>query len=87
MCLRAGDFVGGLFVGALKTQLNVIETRLDELVEPRLVEGESGSDEADVESGPAGGADEINKIGAGERLATGEIDLENACFGGFAENT
>jgi len=86
LCMRfsAGDFVGELFVRALKTELKVVETRLDEIVEPRLIERESGSDEVHVEPGMAGGADEIYKIGAGERLATGKINLENARIGGFA---
>src|SRR6266576_3386287 len=87
VCFRAGDFIGGLFGSALKAQLNVIETRFDELVEPRFVEGESGGDEADVQSGPAGGTDEIRNIGAGQRLTSGEINLENARLGGLAEHT
>src|SRR5258705_4955709 len=76
VCFRAGDFIGGLFGSALKTQLNVIETRLDELVEPRFVEGESRSNEADIEPGSAGGADEIHNIGAGQRLASRGIQPE-----------
>jgi hypothetical protein len=65
--------------------LNVIETRLNELVEPRLVEGKSRCDEADVESGPPGSTNEIHNIGAGQRLASGEINLKYARFGCLAE--
>ncbi len=83
---RAGEFIGGFFGSALKTQLNMIEARLDDLVEPRFVEGNPGGDEVDVQSGLAGGADEFHNIGAGQRLAAGKINLQNSRFGGFAEH-
>src|SRR5580700_8113958 len=87
MCFRAGDFIGRLFAGALKTQLNMIETRLNELVKPRLVKGHPGSNEIDIEPGLAGGTDKVQNIGAGQRLSACKIDLENTRFDRFAKHT
>ena len=83
---RARDFIGRPFVGALKTQLHVIETRFDEPVEPRLVQRKPGRNHADIESCPASCTHQLLKIGAGQRLATGEINLQDARFAGFAEH-
>ena len=74
----AGDFVGGVGVGALKAELDVIEAGFDELREFCFVEREAGGDEVDVEAGGAGGFDEIEDVGAGERFAAGEVGLEDA---------
>ena len=83
---RAGDFVGGFFAGALKAQLKMIEASFDESCEARFVERQAGSDEIDVEAGGAGGADEIEDVGASEGFAAGEIGLQNAESGGFTED-
>ena len=69
---------------ALKAELEVIEAGFDESVESRFVERQAGGDEVDVEAGGAGGADEIEDVGACEGFAAGEIGLEDAEFGGFA---
>ena len=51
-----------------------------------LVEREAGGDEVDVEAGGAGGFDEIEDVGAGERFSAGEVDLENAELRGLLED-
>src|SRR5882672_1632645 len=44
------DVFGDAFRSSLKTQLKMVETGSDEGIEPRFVERQAGSDEADVES-------------------------------------
>ncbi len=65
----------------------MIETGLHEPFKLRFVERKAGSDEIDVEAGVTRGADEINDVGASQRFAAGEICLEYARLGGFAEDT
>jgi hypothetical protein len=67
--------------------LEVVEAGGDERCEPGFFERQAGSDEIDVETRGAGGADEIDDVGAGERLAAGEIDLKDAGFGGLLEDS
>jgi len=83
----AGDFLGDVFLSALKAELEVIEARFRQRGEFGFVERQAGGDEIDVEAGGAGGADEIDDVGASERFAAGEIGLEDAERGGFAEDT
>src|SRR5882762_3701852 len=61
----------------------MIEARFHEGGEFRLVEWKAAGDEADVEAGDAGGVDEFDDVGAGQRFATGEIDLQDAGLGRF----
>lgn len=82
----SGDFVGDFFAGALEAELKMVETGFNQRGKFWLVEGQAGSDEVDVKAGGASGADEIKDVGAGERLAAGEIGLEDAYFGGFLED-
>ena len=82
----AGDFVGGVFVGALEAELEVVEAGFDELRELWFVEGEAGADQIYVEAGGAGGADQVEDVGAGEWFAAGEVGLEDAELGGFLED-
>ena len=82
----AGDFVGGFFAGALEAELNVIEPGGYQRGEFCFIEREAGGDEVDVEAGGTGGADEFDDIGTGERLAAGEVGLEDAELGGFVED-
>jgi hypothetical protein len=74
----SGDFVGGLFACALKAQLKMIESGLDESFEARFIERQAGANEIYVEAGSARGADEIEDVRAGEGFAAGEIGLKNA---------
>jgi len=83
----AGDFVGGVLAGSLKTELDVVEAGFDERGEFCFVQRKAGSDEVDVEAGGAGSADEIDDVRSRERLAAREIGLEDAGFRSFSENT
>lgn len=83
---RAGKFVGGLFASSLKAELEVIETGGDEFVEAFFVERKAGSDEVDVEICGAGGLDQLDEIGTGERFSAGEIQLHDTGLRGFGEN-
>ncbi len=82
----AGDFFGGVGVGALEAELDVVEAGFDELREFLFVEREAGGDEVDVEAGGARGFDEIENVGAGEGFAAGEVGLENAELRGLLED-
>jgi len=64
----------------------MIEARFHEGGEFRFVEWEAAGDEADVEAGEAGGVNEFDDVGAGERFTAGEIDLQDASFRGFLKN-
>ena len=83
---RAGKFAGGFFLRALKTQLKMVETRGHELFEALFVEGQTRGDHAGVQAGGARGADYFGQVGTGQRLATGEVSLQHAEFGGFAQD-
>jgi hypothetical protein len=82
----AGDFFGGVGVGALKAELDVVEAGFDELRESFHVQGQAGGDEVDVKAGGACGSDEIENVGAGEGFAAGEVGLENAQGSGLLED-
>ena len=83
----AGDFFGGVWVGALKAELDVVEAGFDELREFCFVEREARGDQVDVEAGGARGLDEIEDVGAGEWFAAGEVGLEDAELRGLLEDT
>src|SRR5256886_16434379 len=85
MGLRAGDFIGDFFPRALEAELDVVKSGSDEGREFRFIEGQAGSDQIDVQAGGASCANKIDNVGTGERLATGEIGLENAPMGGFLQ--
>ena len=82
----AGDFFGGFFAGTLEAELEVIEAGFDEFREACFVERHAGGDQVYVEAGGAGGADEFEDVGAGERFAAGEVGLQDAERGGFLED-
>src|SRR5215472_2383612 len=83
---RAGKFVGGIFACSLEAELEMIETCIDEFVQPLSVERKTGSDEVDVEPGGASGLDESSQIGADERFAAGQIELHHTGLGGFVKD-
>ena len=82
----AGDFFGGVCVGTLEAELDVVEAGFDELREFLFVEREAGGDEVDVEAGGARGFYEVENVGAGEGFAAGEVGLEDAESGGLLED-
>ena len=86
MRFRAGDVVGGFFARALETQLEMIEPGLHQGFEFGLVKRKTGSNEADVKACGASAPNKVDDVRASERLAAGEISLEDACFGSFFED-
>src|SRR5437879_12562361 len=64
----------------------MIEARVDEGGELCFVERQAAGDEVDVESGDAGGVNEFDDVGASERFAAGEVDLQDAGLRGFLKN-
>ena len=82
----SGKFARGFLFSALKAQLEMIEARGDEFFEAFLIKRQTRRDQAGVESGGACGADDFGEIGARERLASGEVGLQHAQFGGFAQH-
>jgi hypothetical protein len=66
--------------------LKMVEAGFDEVCKAGLVERKAGSDEIDVKTGDASGADQNEDVRAGEWLATGEVGLQDAKGGGFLEN-
>jgi hypothetical protein len=64
----------------------MIEAGGDERFETRFVERHAGRDEIYIEVGGTRGFNQIRDVGAGERLTSGEIGLENAKSGGFLEH-
>lgn len=82
----AGNFARNFFARALKAELKMVEASLDERFEAGFIERHAGGDEIDVETGAASGFDEIEQVGTSERLAAGEIGLEDAERSGFAKD-
>ena len=82
----AGDFVSGIFAGALEAELEMVEAGIRQEVQLDFVEWKAGADEIDVKSRGTGGTNEFDDVRAGERFAAGEVCLEDAEFGGFAED-
>jgi hypothetical protein len=83
---RSGKLARGFFFGALKTQLEVIESRSDEFLEALLIQRKARSDHARVQAGGARGTDNLGQIRACERLAPGEVGLQHTEFGCFAQD-
>ena len=78
--LRAGNFRGDFLARALKTELQMVEAGGEEGVEPGFVERKAGGDEIDIQAGGAGGADELDDVGAGEGFAArGKHATKFAC--------
>src|SRR5262245_3714356 len=82
----AGDFVGGFFASALKTELEVVKAGSDEFVQAFFIEREAGSDEVDIESSGPRSLDEFIEVGSGERFASGEVELHDAGGSGLGKN-
>ena len=64
----------------------MIEARGDKFFEALFIEWQTGRDQAGVQAGGARGADDFGEIGARERFASGEVGLQDAEFGGFAQH-
>jgi hypothetical protein len=73
VCVRDG--AAGFLGGALKAELKMVETGVDKRGEFSFVQGKAAGDEADIEPGVAGGANEVDDVRAGKRFAPGEVDL------------
>ena len=75
---RAGDTVGqGRLVG-LDADLHVIEPRVAELPGPAGREAEPARDEVRVQAQAAGGTHDAVEVPAQQRLAAGEVELQDA---------
>ena len=74
------------FFGALKAQLEMIESRGHKFFKALFIERKSRGDHARVEAGAARGANDFAEIGTRERLASGEVGLQHAQFGRFAQD-
>ena len=86
MRLRAGNVVGRFLARALEAELEMIESGMHQGFELGFVQWEARSYEADVEASGARAADEVNDVRPRERLAAGEVGLENTSFRSFLEH-
>jgi hypothetical protein len=66
--------------------LYVIEASFDEFVQPAFVETNSGGDQIRIELRRASSAYKFGKIGPRQRLATCEVQLQNAHLSGLLED-
>ena len=82
-----GNFAGGLLGGSLKAELEMIEAGSDERGEFSFVERKTAGDQADIQTCLARGMNQLHDVGAGQRLAAGEIHLEHTVFRGFGKHT
>jgi hypothetical protein len=64
----------------------MVEAGIHKEIQLDFVQRKPGSNEADVKAGGAGAADEIDDVGARERLTAREVGLQNAGSSGFLEN-
>src|SRR5260370_26334966 len=62
------------------------EPRFHKGAEPRFVKRQAGGNQAEVEARRASGAHQFDKVGTGERLAAGEIGLEDTGIRSFPKN-
>src|ERR1700722_5224397 len=86
MGFGAGNPVSSTFARILKADLNVIETGLDQRLQALIIEPKTRGNEVRVESGGAGGGDELGEIGARQRFTSGEVRVQHAEFAALIED-
>src|SRR5262245_15534347 len=74
----ASDVVGGLRIGVLDRDLDVIKPGLAQLGESPGGEANAGGDQIGVEAGEAGGGRDVDEIAPRRRLPAGEMSLQHA---------
>ena len=74
----SSDPVGRGFARILKAQLDVIESGIDQRLQPRFGKANAGSDEVGVEAGGARCGDEFGKIRTRQRFAAGEVGVQHS---------
>ena len=88
VCVRfcAGNPIRRSFARILKADLDVVESGVDQRLQPLFVESEARGDEVGVESRGARGSDQFRQIGAGQRFAAGEVRVQHAEFAALLEH-
>src|SRR6185312_551490 len=84
--LQASDAVGDDGFVALKTDLHVAQPGIGETGEPFARQQHRGCDQVGVEPGVVGMLDEFDQVLARGRLAAGEVHLQHADLGEFAQH-
>ena len=64
----------------------MVEPRLDQFAPKLLADPDAGGDEVGVEPGLRGSADDLGDVAPRRRLAAGEMHVQRAERGGFAEH-
>ena len=75
---QPGDPIALTGIGILQTELDMFETRPGESRHSRSVEPDTGGDQIAIKAGLSTVGDEADEIAANQRLATGEMHLQNA---------
>jgi hypothetical protein len=74
-------------VSILKAQLQVIESGADKFFEPFLIERKTGSDQACIQPGAACNTNKFREVPARQRLAPGEINLQDSQLSCLPQNS
>ena len=82
----AGDPVGCVLARILKTDLDVIESGIDQRLQSCFSKSDAGSDEVGVEARGARAGDEFGQIGPSQRFASGEVRVQHAELARLLEN-
>jgi len=81
-----GNPVGIAFVRILKAELDMVKARVHQLRQPLARKPDSRGDQVRVQTRPARAFDQFGQIRTRQRLASGEVKMQNAERGGLAEN-
>ena len=81
-----GDPVVGRGIGVLDGELDAAQPRRAQRGQPRLVQAGAAGDQLGVDPGGLGGGDDPLQVGAHQRLAAGEMRVDDAQRGGLAQH-
>jgi len=81
-----GNPVRRAFAGILKAELDVVKARFHKLAQTLPRKPDPGSDQVRVQTRPARASDQLGQIGTRQRLASGEMQMQNTKRGSLAEN-
>src|SRR6202521_5422022 len=83
---RSGDPVGWPFARILKAELDVVKARFHKLGQTLARKTDSGGDQVGVQTRLARTLDQLRQIRTRQRLASGEVQMQNAERGRLTEN-
>ena len=81
-----GDPVRGVLSRVLETKLDVVEASVDQRRQPSRRKADTGGDEVGVKIRRMCAVNEFGQIGAGQRFAPGQMEVEDPEFSSLAKD-